>query len=205
MRDYRYKATVGQSDADRLASDISDQRFQRVVRKTPAGFRRRFAAGVIDMILYAGMVTLWSTVITVLAGYLPFTIDPEHAAPWWLEFVTVSTGWILSAFLAEVLIMLLFKRTLGKTIMGLGVMNASPDDWAVSTKQLITRTKYKALILVVFGINVPLVFESLIWSGSFFWVFGLLNVIVIYALSGLGSPDGQGLHDRKAGTVVVKL
>ncbi len=165
---------------------------------------RRLLSGAIDLGVYAICVTLWAYLIAYASGYSPDSTNEEYAPPDSLTYAATVSGWIIFGVLVDMGITLWFKRTLGKTIMGLMIVDARPDRWLVSTHQIVKRTLFKAAYFYGFGVGTALIFDHFVWDGSFVYVFVALSALLTILLFGIGRDDQRGLHDRAAGTEVLR-
>jgi uncharacterized RDD family membrane protein YckC len=116
-------------------------------------------------------------IVAVVVGFDPSVAVTSH----WL--LALNIGLVTSAFVYETLLIAAFGRTVGKIAFGTRVVRAVDG-----TRPTWTEAVIRALVPLALG-AIPRV--------------GMMLAIVGYSLA-LWNPLRQGLHDRAAGTLVVR-
>ena len=148
----------------------------------PAGFGRRLTARLIDYVLAfitaTAFFVIMILVVTVLTGNSEFTDAEGNLWAFLLIF-----GWGLLLFFYDWLYLIAWGRTIGKMIVGIKVVNAA-DGGRLGQGQVIGRSAVFCL---------P---QSLPCVGH---LFSLVESVTM-----LGDDRERALHDRAAGTLVVR-
>ncbi|PDP85175.1 hypothetical protein CQJ94_24580 [Glycomyces fuscus] len=148
----------------------------------PATFGRRLAARTIDYVLVviaAVAFFVLMVVVTVLLTGSEQTTDAEGTL-WALLFFF---GWGPLLFFYDWLYLVAWGRTLGKMMVGIKVVSAA-DGGRLSQGQAMGRSAF-------FGFP-----QSLPGVGHIF--------TLAESMAALGDPRRRALHDRAAGTVVIR-
>ncbi len=162
--------------------DVAGQGVSKTAEPRTATFGRRLAARAIDYVLVAiaavAFFVLMAAVVVILAPDSE-TTDAQGVL-WALLFLF---GWGLLLFFYDWLYLVTWGRTLGKMMVGIRVVSAV-DGGGLSQGQAVGRSAF-------FGLPQSLpVLGNLLSLGE--------------SMAALGDQHGRALHDRAAGTVVVR-
>lgn len=193
----------GVSDVQKVEYHPSRRRYMtRTKSVQTVRLWRRFLSAAIDSVIYGIGVTIWSSLIAAVFEYLPYTSNEGNAPSALLAFGSAVSGWIVFGIFGDMGITWWFKRSLGKTIMGLMIVDARPDRWVVGTSQIVKRSLSKGFFLV--GVGTGFIFDNLVLDGSYVWVFVVVGALITIPMFGIGRGDKRGLHDRLAGTEILR-
>ncbi|GAA4913685.1 RDD family protein [Streptomonospora salina] len=153
----------------------------------PAGFGRRVAARLIDLVVLGGIAMLFSALVF---NALPGTEDPLRLAT--LPALVLSVG-LFAIYLAyETVFTALYGATPGKLYLGLRVVPADPPAGAARAGAAAVLKRSVVLYVSVLLNFVPI--------ASF-----LALMVSVYAVISafFDRPRRRGLHDKAGGTAVV--
>ncbi|MFF4242106.1 RDD family protein [Actinomadura geliboluensis] len=171
-----------------------------------APIHRRAGARVIDNALVAVFGFALILPVTVAAFGLGGEggNDEEEGGIWnWPIIFTLFFVMSVLPFLYEAVQLSMWGRTLGKRILGLGIVQARPAGEPMSTTQAIWRAGIVHVGYQV-GVFFFLVLAVMVWEYAAYgmalvWVGGLMA----YLWAIWDQPLHQALHDRFAGTLVI--
>lgn len=175
------------------------------------GLGWRIMAGCVDVGIYGFCTFIWFILVVVFGlGYINFRCEVlydckplEHLAPATTMFNVIASGWLVFAVLGETAMIAMWGRTIGKRGIGVVVVRDLPSVEYVSWFQALVRTTFKASIVYVIGIALPL---SLAVYGVMelpIWVVIAGNLILIALTLGAYRRDRRGLHELAARTVLI--
>ncbi len=147
-----------------------------------AGRIVRLAAWIIDVIIVIAII-----VILAVAGVGGNALDPDAEATVAESLVSAAVG-----FGYFFLLTMAFGATLGKMLLGLRVVDASGNKagaGSIFTRELIARA-LGSLVAAVLGSNIG--------NAVGFVIFLVIAIMILF------NAKRQGLHDKAAGTYVVR-
>lgn len=180
------------------------RRIQRLAAEREVRLRERVVATAIDIVIIAVFTYGFSFWTVGLMGFDPDDIS-DNSPPAALSFGVAFIGLIVFGVMGEIILMVSFRRTIGKRLMGLTVADARFSKSSASKRQLIKRTLAKAFLLYGIGIGVPLVVGIVAGSGVLmFAAFIVVGLGLFFLMLGIGTYDGRGIHDRISETEVIR-
>lgn len=196
---------------DNLDHRPTDQRQRRRDRRIPwladgreVRIRERVVATAIDLVIIGVLTYGFSFWSVGLMGYDPNDVS-DRSPPAALAFGVAFLGLIVFGVVGEIIAVVGFRRTIGKRLMRLTVADAGFSKSSASNFQLFKRTLVRTLLLYGIGMGVPIVVSIL--SGSGILTLATLLVVssvVFFSMSGIGTDDMRGVHDRVSGTEVIR-
>ena len=170
-----------------------------------APIHRRAVARIVDNGLVAVFGFALVLPVTVAAFGLGDTgQDEDEGGIWnWPIIVTLFCVMSVLPFLYECVQLSMWGRTLGKRVMGLGIVQARPAGQPMTTTQAVWRAGIVHVGYQV-GVFFFLILAVMVWEYAAYgmalvWVGGLMA----YLWAIWDQPLHQALHDRFAGTLVI--
>ncbi|MFG1998728.1 RDD family protein [Spirillospora sp. NPDC048911] len=171
-----------------------------------APIMRRAGARLIDYVLVA--VFGFALVLPITLGVIGLDTPGDKANTeggiWnWPIFFTLFTVLSVLPFIYEAVQLVMSGRTLGKRVLGLGVVQVRPAGEALTTYQAVWRAAINNVAYQI-GVFVFLALAVMIWD---YFAYGMLLVwagtLMAYLWAIWDQPLRQSLHDRMAGTLVI--
>ncbi|MEU5876899.1 RDD family protein [Spirillospora sp. NPDC047279] len=171
-----------------------------------APIARRAGARLIDFTLVA--VFGFALILPITLGVIGLDTAGDKAntegGVWnWPILFTLFTVLSVLPFLYEAAQLSMWGRTLGKRIMGLGVVQVRPAGEALTTYQAVWRSAINNVAYQI-GVFAFLALAVMFWE---YFAYGMLLVWagawMAYLWAIWDQPLHQSLHDRLAGTVVI--
>ncbi|MEU8341870.1 RDD family protein [Spirillospora sp. NPDC048832] len=170
-----------------------------------APIHRRAGARIIDNALVAVFGFALILPVTIAAfGLGGDGTDDDEGGIWnWPIIFTLFFVMSVLPFLYEAVQLSMWGRTLGKRVMGLGIVQARPAGEPMNTTQAVWRAGVVHVGYQV-GVFFFLVLAVMVWEYAAYgmalvWVGGLMA----YLWAIWDQPLHQALHDRFAGTLVI--
>ncbi|WP_030163725.1 RDD family protein [Spirillospora albida] len=167
---------------------------------------RRAGARLIDNILVAvfGFALILPVTIGVMGLGKPGTKTEDEGGIWnWPIIFTLFCVLSVLPFIYEAVQLSMWGRTLGKRLLGLGVVQARPAGEALTTTQGVWRAGITHVGYQL-GVFFFLVLAVMVWDYA---AYGMLLVwagaLMAYLWAIWDQPLHQALHDRFAGTLVI--
>ncbi|MFI0452308.1 RDD family protein [Actinomadura sp. 6N118] len=171
-----------------------------------APIMRRAGARLIDNALVATFG--FALVLPITLGVIGLDTAGDKANTeggiWnWPILFTLFTVLSVLPFIYESVQLAMSGRTLGKRILGLGVVQVRPAGEALTTYQAVWRAAINNVAYQI-GVFVFLALAVMIWD---YLAYGMLLVwagaLMAYLWAIWDQPLHQSLHDRMAGTIVI--
>jgi uncharacterized RDD family membrane protein YckC len=165
---------------------------------------RRAGARVIDNALVAVFGFALVLPVTVAAFGLGESTDEDEGGIWnWPIIFTLFCVMSVLPFIYEAVQLSMWGRTLGKRVMGLGIVQARPMGRPMTTTQAVWRAGIVHIGYQI-GVFFFLVLAVMVWEYAAYgmalvWVGGLMA----YLWAIWDQPLHQALHDRFADTLVI--
>ncbi|MBO2451523.1 RDD family protein [Actinomadura barringtoniae] len=171
-----------------------------------APISRRAGARLMDYLLVSvfGFALILPITLGLIGLDTPGKKGTDDGAIWnWPIFFTMFSVLAVLPFVYEAVQLSLWGRTLGKRVLGLGVVQMRPAGEAITTTQAVWRAAINNLAYQV----VVFFFLILAVSAWEYFAYGMLlgwaGALMAYFWAVWDQPLHQALHDRFAGTVVI--
>jgi uncharacterized RDD family membrane protein YckC len=167
---------------------------------------RRAGARLIDYLLVSvfGFALILPVTLGAIGLDTPGNKTTTEGAIWnWPIFFTLFSVLAVLPFAYEAVQLAMWGRTIGKRVLGLGVVQVRPAGEAITTTQAVWRAAINNLAYQV----VVFFFLILAVSAWEYFAYGMLlgwaGALMAYFWAIWDQPLHQALHDRFAGTVVI--
>lgn len=171
-----------------------------------APIHRRAGARLMDNALVAvfGFALILPVTIGAFGLGKPGSKAEEEGGIWnWPIIFTLFCVLSVLPFIYEAVQLSMWGRTLGKRVLGIGVVQANPAGEALTTTQAVWRAAITHIAYQI-GVFFFLVLAVMVWS---YFAYGMLLVwagtLMAYLWAIWDQPLHQALHDRFSGTLVI--
>lgn len=171
-----------------------------------APIHRRAGARLMDNALVAvfGFALILPVTIGAFGLGQPGSKAEEEGGIWnWPIIFTLFCVLSVLPFIYEAVQLSMWGRTLGKRVLGIGVVQANPAGEALTTTQAVWRAAITHIAYQI-GVFFFLVLAVMVWS---YFAYGMLLVwagtLMAYLWAIWDQPLHQALHDRFSGTLVI--
>ncbi|TDC47962.1 RDD family protein [Actinomadura sp. KC345] len=171
-----------------------------------APIARRAAARLMDNALVAvfGFALVLPVTIGAFGLGKPGSQTEDEGGVWnWPIIFTLFAVLSVLPFLYEAVQLAMSGRTLGKRVMGLGIVQARPAGEPLTTTQAIWRAGITHIAYQI-GVFFFLVLAVMVWDyAAYGMVLVWAGALMAYLWAIWDQPLHQALHDRFSGTIVI--
>lgn len=171
-----------------------------------APIHRRAGARIIDNALVAvfGFALVLPIAIGILGLGKPGSKTEDEGGVWnWPIIFTLFCVLSVLPFIYEAVQLSMWGRTLGKRVLGLGIVQARPMGSPLTTTQAVWRAGITHVVYQL-GVFFFLVLAVMVWDyAAYGMVLVWAGALMAYLWAIWDQPLHQALHDRFAGTLVI--